>query len=426
MPAGDDVGAQHREDLVDVVLLAARRRRRPDVELERVAAPASSWLSVHHGCPPSRAAVRASSNSMNPDAPSASMSIGASPPTAAVDHDASRNSRPVLIRSAARVRTFSGSQISTGVPAGRWSDSVREVGGTQQRQQRLHAVDGDALGQLGQHVGHAARHAVLQHRVLGGQLGGAVADVVGEQQLAARHRDQRVDVDLRDGPLVGDGEHPHLRDLVAPELDAHRMLGGRREDVEDAAAHRELTALADHVDAGVGQVDEPGDDVVELGLGADGQRDRLDVGEVGRHRLQQRPRRRHDDPQRRAEPLVVGVGQPAQQHQARTDGVDARREPLVRQRLPGREQRDRVTEHAAQLGGQVVGLAPGRGDDEQRARLGERATRRTPGRWPGRRGRDRRACRRHGGRPPAGRDRAAPGRRGPRSGSGHGWSPMRS
>ena len=44
------------------------------------------------------------------------MSIGASPPTAATDHVASRNSRPVLIRSAARVRTFSGSQTSTGVP----------------------------------------------------------------------------------------------------------------------------------------------------------------------------------------------------------------------------------------------------------------------------------------------------------------------
>ena len=194
-------------------------------------------------------------------------------------------------------------------------------------------------------------------RVLGGQLGGAVADVVGQQQFAARHGDQRVDVDLGDRPLVGDGEHPHLGDLVAPELDAHGVLGGGREDVEDAAAHRELAALADHVDAGVGQVDQPGDHVVEVGLGTDGQRHRLDVGEVGRHRLQQRPRRGHDDPQRRAEALVVGMGQPAQQHHPRADGVDARRQPLVRQRLPGREQRDRVTEDAAQFGGQVVGLA---------------------------------------------------------------------
>ena len=255
----------------------------------------------------------------------------------------------------------------------------RQLGGAQQRQQRLHAVDRDALGQLGQHVGHAARHAVLLHRVLGGQLGGPVADVVGEQQLPARHGDHRIDGDLGDRALVGDGEHPHLGDLVAPELDAHRVLGRRREDVEDAAAHRELAALADHVDAGVGQVDEPRDDGVEFGLRTDGQRHRLDIGHVGCHRLQQRPRRGDHDPQRRAEALVVGMGQPAQQHQPRADGVDARRQPLVRQRLPGREHRDRLTEHAAQFGGQVVGFAPGGGDDEQRTGLRQRARREHPG-----------------------------------------------
>ena len=100
------------------------------------------------------------------------------------------------------------------------------------------------------------------------QLGGPLPHVFGEQQFAAADRDQRVDRDLGYRPLVGDGEHPHLGDLVTPELDAHRVLGGRREDVQDAAAHRELAAAADHVDAGVGQLDEPGDDVVELGLGA--------------------------------------------------------------------------------------------------------------------------------------------------------------
>ena len=44
----------------------------------------------------------------------------------------------------------------------------------------------------------------------------------------------------------------------------------------------------------------------------------------------------------------------------------------MRQRLPRREQRDRVAEHALQLGGQVVGFATGRGDREQRAGLRER------------------------------------------------------
>ena len=256
-----------------------------------------------------------------------------------------------------------------------------QVGGAQQRQQRLHAVDGDALGQLGEHVGDAAGDAVVLDRVFGRQLERPDADVVGQQHFPARHRDEGVDADLGDRTLIGDGEHAHLRDLVAPELDAHGVLGRRREDVEDAAAHRELATLSDHVHAGVGQLDQPGDHGVEcrrggsgcdLGLGADGQRHRLDVGHIGRHRLQQGPGRRHDDPQRRAEAFVVWVGQPAQQHHARADGVDAGREPLVGQRLPGREHRDRVAEHATQLGGQVVGLPAGRGDDEQRARLRER------------------------------------------------------
>ena len=126
--------------------------------------------------------------------------------------------------------------------------------------------------------------------MLGGQLGRSAADVVGEQQLPARHRDHPVDGDLGDGALVGDGEHPHLGHLVTPELDAHRVLGRRREDVEDAAAHRELAALADHVDAVVGEFHEALDDGVEFGLSTDCQRHRRRVFYVTRslrHRLQQ-------------------------------------------------------------------------------------------------------------------------------------------
>ena len=119
--------------------------------------------------------------------------------------------------------------------------------------------------------------------------------------------------------------------------------------------------------------------VVEFGLGTDGQRHRLDIGHVGCHRLQQRPRRGDHDAQRRAEALVVGMGQAAQQHQPRADRVDPRRQPLVRQRLPRREHRDRLTEHAAQFGGQVVGFAPGGGDHEQRTGLRQRAGREHPG-----------------------------------------------
>ena len=83
------------------------------------------------------------------------------------------------------------------------------------------------------------------------------------------------------------------------------------------------------------------------------------------HRLQQRTRRGHHHPQRRAQPGVVGVSQPAQHHQTGADGINAGREPLVRQGLPGREDSDRTAEDAAQFGGEVVGFAPGRGDHQQ-------------------------------------------------------------
>jgi hypothetical protein len=66
--------------------------------------------------------------------------------------------------------------------------------------------------------------------------------------------------------------------------------------VENAAAHRELAALADHVDPVVGQLDQTGDDRiecrrpsgtgVEFGFRSAGERHRRDIGNVGCHRLQ--------------------------------------------------------------------------------------------------------------------------------------------
>ena len=144
--------------------------------------------------------------------------------------------------------------------------------------------------------------------------------------------------------MVGNGEHPHFGHLVTPELDAHRVFESRRENVEDAAAHGELTALADHVHACIGQVDEPRDDPVkspvEPDFGAHGERDRRKFRGFSRdvspcviaphvpapplgHRLQQRSGGGDHDLQRGAQSLVIGVGESAQQHQPRTDGVHA-------------------------------------------------------------------------------------------------------
>ena len=69
----------------------------------------------------------------------------------------------------------------------------------------------------------------------------------------------------------------------------------------------------------------------------------------------------------RTGPALVRVGQPAQYGQPPPDGVRARRQPLVRQRLPRRVHRDRVgRQQPAQRGGQVVGLPGGGGDGQYR------------------------------------------------------------
>ena len=229
----------------------------------------------------------------------------------------------------------------------------------QGRGEGLHALDGDALGQLAEDVGDAGQ--------LVGEDAGALADPVGQQDLAARRRPEPVPGDLQ-AALVGDLEPADLLDRVAPELDPERVLLGRGEDVEDAAAHRELAAALDQVGAGVGRRGQRLDDVLQRALVAGGEVDRGQLAQALDQRLQHRADRGDDDVERAVRRVVlVGVGQPAQHREPAPDGVAARAEPLVRQRLPGREVGDAVGgQEAAQRGGQVLGLAAGGGHRQQR------------------------------------------------------------
>ena len=60
------------------------------------------------------------------------------------------------------------------------------------------------------------------------------------------------------------------------------------------------------------------------------------------------------------------MGQPAQDREALAGGVRPGRQPLVRQRLPGREVPDPVlAEQRPERGGQFLGLARGRGHRER-------------------------------------------------------------
>ncbi|GAA2807555.1 hypothetical protein GCM10020219_094240 [Nonomuraea dietziae] len=155
----------------------------------------------------------------------------------------------------------------------------------QHGRERLHALDRHALGQLVEHLG--------QRGVLVRQRGRLLPHVGGQQQLAARRREQAV-VGHLERALVGHLEPADLLDRVAPELQAQRVLLRRGEHVEQAAAHGDLAALLHHVDPGVAVLDQPVDHVVQVGVVARAQPDRLEVAETLDDRLQHRANRRDD------------------------------------------------------------------------------------------------------------------------------------
>ena len=219
--------------------------------------------------------------------------------------------------------------------------------------QRLHALNGDALRELGQQVDGAGQ---LVH-----QRGRAGAHRLGQQHLAARRGPQSVLGDL-EAALVGHLEPADLLDRVAPELDPDRVVLGGREHVEDAAAHGELAAALDEVGAGVCRGRQVLDDPLEGGVVPGPQRDGREVAETCGHGLEHRPHRCHDHVERTVGGVGgVGVLEPAQHGQPLADRVTARAEALVGQGLPGREVGHPVTvEEAAERCDEVFGLT-GRG-----------------------------------------------------------------
>ena len=70
----------------------------------------------------------------------------------------------------------------------------------------------------------------------------SVASALGRR--VQRRLCDRMERALREGR-----ERAHRLDLVAEELDAERLAAGRREDVDDAAPHRELAAIVHPLDA---------------------------------------------------------------------------------------------------------------------------------------------------------------------------------
>ena len=153
-----------------------------------------------------------------------------------------------------------------------------DVGVGGEVQERAEAVDGEQLGDVGA--------LVLQRGDLGdlAMLGG---------ELGRRGDLHRVGVPQR--PLREGREPAQRLDLDVEQVDADRAVLRGRVDVEDAAAHRELTAVLDLVDALVARRDEIARDLVEIDEVADPQRHRARAQLGVRDLLAQRDRGHDDD-----------------------------------------------------------------------------------------------------------------------------------
>ena len=198
-------------------------------------------------------------------------------------------------------------------------------------------------------------------------------------------------------PLVSDVERRQPVDLVAPEVDADRQVGGGGEHVDDAAPHSQLAAVLDLVLAPISGLHQPGDRLpgVEAGAGRDHQRPRRLL--PGSEALQHRPHRGHHH-------SGPGLGRRAvteqvpEHPQAGPHGDDLGAHPLEGQRLPGGKQRDRRHRYhrgrrwglrpavhrgrlgsahrlrrqvAGEVAGQALGVGRGGGDHEQRPPVGQ-------------------------------------------------------
>ena len=107
----------------------------------------------------------------------------------------------------------------------------------QEGEPRLHAVELFAALQAFPHRGPPGPAAHEQRR------GGA--QLRGDDELPAPVKGDGVQVVRR--PLVADGKGGEAVDLVAPQVDADRLVRRGGEHVDDAAPHRELPAVLDLV-----------------------------------------------------------------------------------------------------------------------------------------------------------------------------------
>jgi hypothetical protein len=213
----------------------------------------------------------------------------------------------------------------------------------------------------------------LGYVVPGGEVGAHRRDDVGRpdravddprahglvaHDLAPRHDRHRVELVGR--ALRLDLEGPDRLELVAEEFEPHRAVGRGREQVEDAAAHREVAGRADHVDPLVAEPGEPGLQRLPARLVAGAHGEAFGVEAFARDDVLAQRRERRDDDLRLAR---AEIGQ--QRHAgAAVGGRFQRPDRLVARPHQGRGARLVLAQVVGEVGVGALGHV-GRGDDDQ-------------------------------------------------------------
>ncbi len=205
--------------------------------------------------------------------------------------------------------------------------------------------------------------------------GGGVLAFVGVR-LQAGDLDARL---LAETALRAGVELADRLDLVAEELQAVRVVGVGRIDVEDAAATAELARQLDSVSAAEAVVDQPAREFVEVEClaGAEDTAVARELGPVG-DRLQECLKGGQDEARR------LGGFELFKEAQALAGGLVEARVAIGRQVVPGGEDGGVKAGEAEQIGRPRIEIARVRDDDEERVGclLGERGGGEAGGRSP--------------------------------------------
>ena len=211
------------------------------------------------------------------------------------------------------------------------------------------------------------------------QLRGPAPESLREPARAAeelRRREEGHPLQRPDGPLVGRVEGAERVDLVAEELDPDRQRRRRREDVDDAAAPRELAAAGDLGGRRVAEVEQLAQQLVLAETAVDDELPRRRREVVGRDRvLDEGLDARDEDPRAATPPGRQG-------RDARGGLVGDELAPLVGEGRPRLEDRDRVRiaePRLELLGDPVADLRVASDPDEALAAFDERERRREVG-----------------------------------------------